>query len=152
MFVWSSGRDVMAQAIVVGTHNVRLPNLVHLRLRFTFAGQIPPMPTSPSPRRTIALTLLILLALHTVFLLNHVYSGPVPDWLAQADAGLGEHRAVLMILEALAAGVVFVDLITRFDELDKRVRPAHVLLVALAVVGWLAQVFVFFLDSALSLA
>jgi hypothetical protein len=110
------------------------------------------MPTSPSPRRTIALTLLILVALHLVFLLNHVYTGPIPVWLSQADAGLGEHRAVLMILEALAAGVVFVDLITRFDELDKRVRPLHVLLVALAVVGWMAQVFVFFLDSALSLA
>lgn len=142
----------MAQAIVVGTNNARRGNLVHLRLRFTFAGQIPSMPTSLSPRRTIALTLLILVALHLVFLLNHVYTGPIPVWLSQADAGLGEHRAVLMILEALAAGVVFVDLITRFDELDKRVRPLHVLLVALAVVGWMAQVFVFFLDSALSLA
>lgn len=110
------------------------------------------MPTPTSPRRTIALTLVVLLALHLVFLLNHIYTGPVPAWLAQADAGLGEHRAVLMILEALAVGVVFVDLITRFDELDRRVRPLHVLLVAACVIGWLAQVFVFFMDSALSLA
>ena len=51
-----------------------------------------------------------------------------------------------------SAAVLFVDLITRFDELESRVRPLHVLLVALGIIGVLAQIFVFFLDSALSLA
>ena len=109
-------------------------------------------PSSPAQRRTVALTLTVLLTLHGVFVANHLYSGPIPEWLRDADAGLAEQRAVLMILEAMAAGVVFVDLITRFDELDRRVRPLHVLLVAVGVIGLLAQFFVFFLDSALSLA
>lgn len=105
-----------------------------------------------SQRRTVALTLATLLCLHGVFFLNHVVSWPLPAWLQQLDAGLSSQRAVLMILEGIAAAVVFVDLITRFDELDRRVRPGHVLLVALGVIGVLAQIFVFFLDSALSLA
>ena len=110
------------------------------------------MAPSASQRRTVALTLATLLCLHGVFFLNHIVSWPLPVWLQQLDAGLGSQRAVLMILEGLAAAVVFVDLIVRFDELDRRVRPAHVLLVALGVIGVLAQLFVFFLDSALSLA
>ena len=105
-----------------------------------------------SQRRTVALTLATLLGLHSVFFLNHLVTWPLPVWLQQLDAGLASQRAVLMILEGIAAAVLFVDLITRFDELESRVRPLHVLLVALGIIGVLAQIFVFFLDSALSLA
>ena len=104
-----------------------------------------------SQRRTVAITLAILLSLHVIFALNHLVAWDIPQWLSTADAGLGQQRALLMILEGIAAAVLFVDLITRFDELDRRVRPLHVLLVALGVVGFLGQIFVFFLDSALSL-
>lgn len=109
------------------------------------------MNPAPSHRRTVAITLAVLLTLHAVFVLNHLVAWEVPKWLADVDAGLATQRGVLMILEGMAAAVVFVDLITRFDELDRRVRPAHVVLVALGIVGFLGQIFVFFLHSALSL-
>ena len=110
------------------------------------------MKPEPSPRKTVAVTLATLLALHLVFALNHLTQWDIPEWLRQLDAGLDEQRAILMILEGIAAAVVFVDLITRFDELKPKFRLVHVACVALGVIGLLAQFFVFFLDSALSLA
>jgi hypothetical protein len=148
---WTRGHGA-SQMIWCGFRNERKPNLVHPPLRITFAAEIATMTPPPSQRRTVALTLATLLCLHGVFFLNHLVSWPLPVWLQQLDAGLESQRAVLMILEGIAAAVVFVDLITRFDELNRRVRPAHVLLVALGIIGVLAQIFVFFLDSALSLA
>jgi hypothetical protein len=109
-------------------------------------------PTKTAPNRTIAITMLVLITLHAVFALNHVVDWNLPPWVRTIDEGLGEQRAILMILEGMAAGVLFVDLITRFDEINKRVKPFHVLGVAIGVIGLLAQIFVFFLDSALSLA
>lgn len=109
------------------------------------------MKTESSPRRTVALTLATLLVLDLLFAINHLGNWNVPEQVRQLDAGLGEHRAVLMILEGIAAAVLFVDMVTRFDELHSKLRAAHVGLVALAVIGFLAQIFVFFLDSALSL-
>lgn len=110
------------------------------------------MKSETSPRRTVALTLATLLTLHFVFALNHLVQWDLPEWLRQLDAGLGEQRTILMILEGIAAAVVFVDLVTRFDDLHPKLRAAHVGCVALAVIGFLAQIFVFFLDSALSMA
>lgn len=104
-----------------------------------------------SDRMFLHLTFAILLVLHTIFLWATFLPNVLPAFIEALDQTLDTQRPVVMIAELFGAGVLFVDMVTRFDELHPKRRLAHVVAVAFFIIDWIFQLFVYFLDSALSM-
>lgn len=97
----------------------------------------------------IQLCFVLLFALNALFLWTTF--APEFDIITWLDDLIGAQRAVVMIVELLGTAVLFVDMVTRFDELHPKRQKAHVAAVAFFGVCWIFQLFVYFLDSALSM-
>ena len=97
-------------------------------------------------------TFAAVLILNALFLWHQFLPSLLPNVISAIDAKLGAMRAGVVLAELFATGVLFVDMVTRFDDLPQKFRTLHVVGVAVATMGWVFQVFVYFLDSALSMA
>lgn len=104
-----------------------------------------------SNKLLLHLTFAVLLVLHAIFLWATFLPNVLPDIIEAIDQTLDTQRPAVMILELFGAGILFVDMVTRFDELLPSRRVAHVILVAFLGIDWIFQLFVYFLHSSLSL-
>jgi hypothetical protein len=104
-----------------------------------------------SDRLLLHLTFAILLALHAIFLWATFLPDVLPAFIKAIDQTLDTQRPVVMIAELFGAAVLFVDMVTRFDELHPKRKVWHVVAVAFFGLDWIFQLFVYFLDSALSM-
>lgn len=65
-------------------------------------------------------------------------------------AGIFEaYRGGWLLAQFVGTLVLFVDMVIRYDEINPRHRPWHVIGVAFCAMGWCFQFFVHYLDSAL---
>lgn len=98
--------------------------------------------------KMIAVTLWLMLTLNAIF----IWVEFMPTYLTHAagivDKGLESVRAPLTIVEFIAIGTLFVDLVLRFDFIKPRRRTLHVIGVGLCVAGFLFKAFIYFLHSA----
>ena len=94
-------------------------------------------------------TFAAVLILNAFFLWHQFLPSLLPNVISSIDAQLDAMRAGMVLAELFATGVLFVDMVTRFDELPQKFRALHVVGVAFAAMCWIFQVFVYFLDSAL---
>jgi uncharacterized membrane protein len=97
-------------------------------------------------------TFAAVLVLNALFLWNQFLPSLLPHFISFIDQQLEGIRAGVVLAELFATGVLFVDMVTRFDELPQKFLVLHVVGVAIAAMCWIFQVFVYFLDSALSMA
>lgn len=100
--------------------------------------------------RLIQLSFVLLFALNGLFLWTTF--APPSDFIIWLDDLIGAQRAAVMIVEMLGTVILFVDMVTRFDELHPKRQKGHVAAVAFFGICWIFQLFVYFLDSALSMA
>lgn len=111
----------------------------------------PHKPIGPD-KRLLQFTFALLLVLHALFLWKTFLPNLGASVIGAIDSVLDEQRALVMIIELIGAGILFVDMVTRFDELPAKWRVWHVVAVGFLLIDWLFQLFVYFLDSALSMA
>ena len=97
-------------------------------------------------------TFAAVLILNALFLWHQFLPSLLPGVISAIDQQLESMRAGVVLAELFATGVLFVDMVTRFDELPQKFRALHVVGVGGAAMCWIFQVFVYFLDSALSMA
>lgn len=98
--------------------------------------------------KMIAVTLWLMLILNGVFLWVEFLPNQLPETANMINSGLEAIRAPLTIVEFLAIGTLFVDLILRFDFIKLHLRALHVIAVGLCVAGFLFKAFIYFLHSA----
>ena len=94
----------------------------------------------------IALTLWLMLGLNVVFIWAEFLPFLATDFISWFDAGLESIRVPLTIVEFIAIGTLFVDLVVRYDSI--KLRTLHVAAVGICVCGFLFKAFIYFLDSA----
>lgn len=105
--------------------------------------------------RSVHLVLAALLLLHALFVWEKFFGSVATGVLAPIAHELGAVRGLVLLTEILFCGVLFVDLVTRFDEIGKDAKRQglvqffQVLGVGVGVVGTAMQVFTYFFDSAL---
>ena len=105
--------------------------------------------------RSIQLLLAALLLLNSLFVWEKFFSSVCPRFLELISHELDAVRGIVILVEILFCGILFVDLITRFDdfgdgsERQGGVQFLQVLAVGIGVVGTAMQVFTYFFDSAL---
>lgn len=96
----------------------------------------------------IAITLWLMLALNAVFIWVEFLPEILSPTSELVNNGLESVRAPLTIIEFIAIGTLFVDLVLRFDFIKPNLRTLHVISVGLCVAGFLFKAFVYFLHSA----
>ena len=105
-----------------------------------------------SDQMLLKLTFAILFLLHFIFLWVTFLPNVLPQVIGTIDSALDSQRAIVMIAELFGFGILFVDMVTRFDDLNPKRRVWHVVAVAFLGIDWIFQLFVYFLDSALSMS
>ena len=89
-----------------------------------------------------------MLGLNALFVWTEFIPQYAPDSSAWVYKGLESIRIPLTIIELIAIGTLFVDLVLRFDQINKRHRALHVTAVGICVCGFIFKGFVYFLHSA----
>lgn len=98
--------------------------------------------------KMIATTLWLMLALNAVFVWSQFFPSIGSTFISWFDNGLESIRVQLTIVELIAIGTLFVDLVLRYDNINKKLRTLHVIGVGICVCGFIFKVFVYFLHSA----
>ena len=98
--------------------------------------------------KMIAITLWLMLTVNGIFFWVEFMPNQLPETAKMINNGLDSVRAPLTIIEFIAIGTLFVDLVLRFDFIKHRLKSLHVLAVGLCVAGFLFKAFIYFLDSA----
>tara|TARA_B100001564_G_C20583070_1_gene644131 strand:+ start:104 stop:436 length:333 start_codon:yes stop_codon:yes gene_type:complete len=98
--------------------------------------------------RQIALVLWLMLTLNLVFIWTKFFPNIGEDFITWLDNGLESIRVPLTIVEFIAIGTLFVDLVMRYDSVSKKLRTLHVIGVGICVCGFIFKAFIFFLHSA----
>ena len=96
----------------------------------------------------IALTLGLMLGLNAVFVWSEFLPFLATDFISWLDSGLSSIRVQLTIIELIAVGTLFVDLVVRYDNIKLNLRTLHVIGVGICVCGFLFKAFLYFLHSA----
>ena len=89
-----------------------------------------------------------MLGLNSLFVWTEFFPQYAPNASAWVYNGLESIRVPLTIVELIAIGTLFVDLVVRFDQINKRLRALHVTTVGICVCGFIFKAFVYFLHSA----
>ena len=97
--------------------------------------------------KMIALTLWLMLGLNAVFVWSEFYPSFASDFITWLDSGLESIRIPLTIVELIAVGTLFIDLVIRFDKIKPNLRKLHVLGVGICVCGFILKSFIYFLKS-----
>lgn len=98
--------------------------------------------------RQISLVLWLMLTLNLVFIWSQFFPNLGAYFITWLDNGLESIRVPLTIVEFIAIGTLFVDLVLRYDFISKKLRTLHVIGVGTCVCGFIFKAFVFFLHSA----
>ena len=98
--------------------------------------------------KMIALTLWLMLGLNVVFIWSEYFPDFASDFIKWLDSGLESIRIQLTILELIAVGTLFVDLVIRFDKIKSNFRTLHVIGVGICICGFIFKSFIYFLHSA----
>ncbi len=94
----------------------------------------------------LLITLACMVSFQLFFLWNEFLETWTPSWIQSIESSMDEVRGAIMLIQVFGIGVLFVDYVTRFDDIK---RPFwHGLAVGTCMIGWLFQVFVYYLDSA----
>jgi len=92
------------------------------------------------------ITLTTMVGFQILFFWNEFLEPWTPIWVQGIDSSMNEIRSTIMLIQAFGIAVLFVDYVTRFDEIKHPFWQG--LAVATCMIGWLSQMFVYFLDSA----
>ena len=98
--------------------------------------------------RQISLVLWIMLTLNLVFIWSQFFPNLGAYFITWLDNGLESIRVPLTIVEFIAIGTLFVDLVMRYDFISKKLRTLHVIGVGICICGFIFKAFVFFIHSA----
>tara|TARA_Y100000739_G_C20495667_1_gene412519 strand:- start:420 stop:722 length:303 start_codon:yes stop_codon:yes gene_type:complete len=96
----------------------------------------------------IALNIWLMLGLNVVFIWAEFIPFLATDFISWFNAGLESIRVPLTIVEFIAIGTLFVDLVVRYDSIKLKLRTLHVAAVVICVCGFLFKAFIYFLHSA----
>ena len=72
--------------------------------------------------RQIALVLWLMLTLNLVFIWSQFFPNLGQDFITWLDNGLESIRVPLTIIEFIAIGTLFIDLVLRYDFISKKLR------------------------------
>jgi hypothetical protein len=79
------------------------------------------------------------------FFCNEFLETWLPSWVQSIETSMDQFRGGIMLVQAFGIAILFIDYVTRFDEIN---RPfLHGLAVGSCMIGWIFQVFVYFLRS-----
>ena len=98
--------------------------------------------------KTIAVTLWLMLGLNAVFIWAEFLPFIANEFISSLNDGLASIRVQLTIVEFIAIGTLFVDLVVRYDNIKSNLRTLHVIAVGICVCGFLFKAFLYFLHSA----
>ena len=101
-----------------------------------------------SNNKMMTLNLWLILGLNALFVWTEFFPQYVPNASVWVYNGLESIRVPLTIVELIAIGTLFVDLVVRFDQINERLRLLHVTAVGICVCGFIFKAFVYFLHSA----
>ena len=96
----------------------------------------------------MTLNLWLILGLNALFVWTEFLPQYAPNASAWVYNGLESIRLPLTIVELIAIGTLFVDLVVRFDKINKKFRALYVTAVGICVCGFIFKAFVYFLHSA----
>ena len=98
--------------------------------------------------KMIALTLWIILGLNVIFVWSEFLPFLATELISWINEGLSLIRVQLTIIELIAVGTLFVDLVVRYDNIKLNLRALHVISVGICVCGFIFKAFIHFLHSA----
>ena len=88
-----------------------------------------------------------MLGLNALFVWTEFLPQHAPIASAWVYNGLESIRVPLTIVEFIAIGTLFIDLVVRFDQINERHRVLHLIAVGICVFGFIFKAFVYFLHS-----
>ena len=94
----------------------------------------------------LLITLTTMVGFQILFFWNEFLEPWTPIWVQGIDSSMNEVRSTIMLIQVFGIAVLFVDYVTRFDEIKHPFWQG--LAVATCMIGWLFQMFAYFLDSA----
>jgi len=80
------------------------------------------------------------------FFWNEFLTDWTPMWVQAIETSMDDVRGAIMLIQLFGIAVLFIDYVTRFDEIKRQFWQG--LAVGTCMIGWLFQIFVYFLDSA----
>jgi len=89
-----------------------------------------------------------MIVINSLFLISEFMDEAFPFVAENIVTVMDYVRTPLMIIEFIAIGTLFVDLVVRFDKLKVNLQTAHVIAVGFCVVSFVFQIFVFYMDTA----
>ena len=92
------------------------------------------------------MTLACMVSFQFFFFWNEFLEDWTPIWVQAIEASMDDVRGAIMLIQLFGIAVLFIDYVTRFDEIKRQFWQG--LAVGTCMIGWLFQVFVYFLDSA----
>ena len=96
----------------------------------------------------IRITLWAMIVINTMCLWSEFMDGLFPISAAFISEVIDSVKAPLMIIEFLAIGTLFVDLVVRYDKIKESLKIMHVFAVGFCVSSFMFQIFVYYMDSA----
>jgi len=96
----------------------------------------------------IRITLWAMIVINALCLWSELMDGYFPISAAFISGIIDSLRAPLMIIEFLAIGTLFVDLVVRYDKIKESLKILHVFAVGFCVSSFMFQIFVYYMDSA----
>ena len=96
----------------------------------------------------IRITLWAMIVINALCLWAELMDGHFPISAAFISEIIDSVRAPLMIIEFLAIGTLFVDLVVRYDKIKVSLKILHVFAVGFCVSSFMFQIFVYYMDSA----
>ena len=96
----------------------------------------------------IRITLWAMIVINALCLWAELMDGHFPISAAFISEIINSVRAPLMIIEFLAIGTLFVDLVVRYDKIKESLKILHVFAVGFCVSSLMFQIFVYYMDSA----
>lgn len=94
----------------------------------------------------LIMTLACMVGFQIFFFWNEFLTDWTPMWIQAIEASMDDVRGAIMLIQLFGIAVLFIDYVTRFDEIKRQFWQG--LAVGTCMIGWLFQMFVYFLDSA----
>ena len=69
-------------------------------------------------------------------------------WIQAIETSMDDVRGAIMLIQLFGIAVLFIDYVTRFDEIKRQFWQG--LAVGTCMIGWLFQIFVYFLTVPIS--
>ena len=79
------------------------------------------------------------------FFCNEFLGAWMPFWFHAIESSMDAVRGGIMLTQAFGIAVVFIDYVTRFDDIKHPWLRGFA--VGLCMIGWLFQLFIYFLQS-----